>query len=65
MFATLLGDPSLINRQAGKYGAVTVESVNEFARERLGPDNRAKLIYVPRVESENEDEEAVVEAMAS
>ena len=65
MFATLLGDPSLINKQAEKYGSVTAEMVNKFVRERLGSENRAKLIYVPRLESESEDEETVVEAMAS
>jgi predicted Zn-dependent peptidase len=65
MFATLLGDPSLINRQADKYGAVTRESVNAFARDRLGADNRAKLIYVPRMREEGEAEAEVVEAMAS
>jgi zinc protease len=65
MFATLLGEPSLINRQADKYGAVTAQSVNLFARERLGPDNRAKLIYVPRAQEDGEAEADVVEAMAS
>jgi predicted Zn-dependent peptidase len=65
MFATLLGDPSLINRQADKYGAVTRDSVNAFARERLTSINRAKLIYVPRAQGENEDEAVAVEAMAS
>ena len=65
MFATLLGDPSLINRQADKYGAVTTESVNAFVQDRLGPSNRAKLIYVPRAQSENEDESMVAEAMVS
>ena len=65
MFATLLGEPSLINRQAEKYGAVTKENVNAFARERLGPANRAKLIYVPRAQDENEGEAMVAEAMAS
>jgi len=65
MFATLLGDPSLINRQADKYGTVTAQGVNAFVRERLGPDNRAKLIYVPRVQEEGEPEADAVEAMAS
>jgi predicted Zn-dependent peptidase len=65
MFATLLGDPSLINRQADKYGAVTRESVKAFTRDRLGADNRAKLIYVPRMREEGEAEAEVVEAMAS
>ena len=48
MFATLLGDPALLNTQADRYRAVTAEAVNAFARERLVRDNRAKLIYVPR-----------------
>ena len=65
MFATLLGDPALINQQADKYGAVTAQSVNAFARERLGVNNRAKLIYVPRAQEEGEAEVNVAEAMAS
>ncbi len=65
MFATLLGDPAVINTQADKYGAVTRESVNAFARDRLGADNRAKLIYVPRIQEEGEAEAEIVEAMAS
>jgi predicted Zn-dependent peptidase len=51
MFATLLGDPALINEQASRYSAVTAARVNSFVRERLGADNRAKLIYVPRAAS--------------
>jgi predicted Zn-dependent peptidase len=54
MFATLLGDPSLINKQAELYASVTVDEVNKFARSRLGADNRAKLIYVPRSREEAE-----------
>ena len=48
MFATYFGDPSLVNRQTDRYRAVTVEQVNAFARERLIPENRATLVYVPR-----------------
>jgi zinc protease len=48
MFATYFGDPTLVNQQADRYRAVTVERVNEFAREALVPDNRAMLLYVPR-----------------
>ena len=51
MFATLLGDPALINKQAEKYEAVTADRVNSFVREYLGSDNRAKLLYVPRSEN--------------
>ena len=55
MFATYFGRPQLINEQAGRYRAVTVESVNALVSERFGEDNRASLIYVPRegVESES------------
>ena len=37
-----------MNEQAERYRAVTVEQVNAFARERLGAENRAGLLYVPR-----------------
>jgi predicted Zn-dependent peptidase len=47
MFATYFGDPSLINEQVDRYRAVTAEQVTEFARARLGDDNRASLLYVP------------------
>jgi zinc protease len=48
MFATYFGDPSLVNQQADRYRAVTVERVNAFVRERLVRENRATLLYVPR-----------------
>jgi predicted Zn-dependent peptidase len=51
MFATYFGDPALLNEQPAKYQAVTVEAVNEFAVSRLGPDNRATLLYVPKIET--------------
>lgn len=50
MFATLLGDPTLVNRQADLYNEVTLEKVNKFVREYLGPDNRVKLFYVPKMQ---------------
>lgn len=65
MFATLLGDPALINAQAERYGAVTAEKVNQFARERLGADNRAKLVYVPRAQSDEVPSDSEAEAIAS
>jgi predicted Zn-dependent peptidase len=65
MFATLLGDPALINEQADLYGAVTVAQVNAFVRERLVPENRAKLLYIPRVQSAESAEDLEVEAIAS
>ena len=50
MFATYFGDPTLINEEVDRYRAVTAEQVNAFAAERLGRDNRASLLYVPRPE---------------
>lgn len=46
-FATYFGDATLINEQVARYGATTTAAVSGFARERLGPDNRAVLVYVP------------------
>jgi zinc protease len=48
MFATYFNDPTLINQQMERYRRVTAESVNAFVRERLGKDNRASLLFVPR-----------------
>ena len=48
MFTTYFGDPHLVNVQADRYRAVTAEQVNAFVRERLVPENRASLLYVPR-----------------
>ena len=48
MFATYFGDPSLVNVQLDKYQSVTADAVNAFARARLGRENRAALVYVPR-----------------
>jgi predicted Zn-dependent peptidase len=65
MFATLLGDPALLNEQASRYSEVTPEQVSAFARERLGPDNRAKLLYVPRAASSSDSESEALEVAAS
>jgi len=51
MFATYFGDPALLNDQPAKYQSVTVDAVNEFASSRLGRDNRATLLFVPKVET--------------
>ncbi|HXE61866.1 MAG TPA: pitrilysin family protein [Gemmatimonadaceae bacterium] len=48
MFAAQFDDPALLNEQTERYSAVTVDRVNAFARERLGRDNRASLLYVPK-----------------
>ncbi len=47
-FATYFGEPALLNEQLPRYRAVTDASVRALAAERLGPDNRAALLYVPR-----------------
>ena len=48
MFATYFGEPGLINAQVDRYRAVTAKDVNAFVRSRLGEDNRASLLFVPR-----------------
>jgi len=65
MFATLLGDPGLINEQAARYSRVTAEAVSAFARESLGADNRAKLLYVPRPEGTTVPDTQLMETLAS
>jgi predicted Zn-dependent peptidase len=47
-FATYYGDPTLLNEQVARYRAVNDDAVRDMAAERLGPDNRASLVYVPR-----------------
>lgn len=47
-FATYYGDPGLINVQIERFRTVTAEQLSAFAREWLGRDNRATLLYVPR-----------------
>ena len=54
MFATYFGRPELINEQAQRYRAVTVQSVNKLIAERFGEANRASLVYVPREGVETE-----------
>jgi zinc protease len=60
MFATYFGDPRQINEQVDRYREVTPARVNAFARARLGEDNRASLLYVPREEPRSDSEPAVV-----
>jgi predicted Zn-dependent peptidase len=48
LFATYFGDPRLLNEQVNRYRSVTAQEVNAFARSRLGQDNRASLLYLPR-----------------
>ncbi|MEO6443855.1 MAG: pitrilysin family protein [Gemmatimonadaceae bacterium] len=50
-FATYSGDPELVNAQVGLFQRVTTADVTRVARERLGRDNRASLLYVPRAKA--------------
>jgi zinc protease len=59
MFATYFREPELINEQSAKYRAVTAADVNRFIKERLGEDNRANLLYVPREGVEAEEAFAI------
>jgi predicted Zn-dependent peptidase len=47
-FATYFGNAALVNEHLSHYESVSLQAVNDFARARLGPDNRASLVYVPR-----------------
>jgi predicted Zn-dependent peptidase len=51
LFATYFKNPELVNEQVQRYEAVTTAEVNRFARERLGEENRASLLFLPRHES--------------
>jgi len=62
MFATYFGDPRLLNDQVDRYRRVRAADVSAFARERLGPDNRASLLYVPQ---ENDAERAAAASLAA
>jgi predicted Zn-dependent peptidase len=50
MYATYFRDPARLNDEVARYHAVTAEQVSAFARARLGEENRASLLYVPRGE---------------
>lgn len=47
-FATYLASPEVLNEQVARFSAVTSAKVSEFAAARLGDNNRASLLYVPR-----------------
>ena len=54
LFATYLGDPAKLNDEVNRYRDVTAREVNAFSRARLGEDNRASLVYVPRDAAQEE-----------
>ncbi|MEX1256840.1 MAG: pitrilysin family protein [Gemmatimonadota bacterium] len=48
MNQTVFGDAARLNSEVERVRAVTAEGIRDFARDTLGPDNRAVLTYVPR-----------------
>jgi len=57
-FATYFGDANLANEQVARYQSVTAADVSRLAHERLGPDNRVLLLYVPAEDSAPETDAA-------
>ena len=51
MFTTFFDDPGRLNGEMDRVRDVTPDDVRAFAEERLGPDNRAVVSYVPREET--------------
>ena len=48
MYATYFDRPELINELPERYRAVNAKAVNKFIKARLGENNRASLLFVPR-----------------
>lgn len=51
-YATYFGDAERVNYELDKYRSITAEQLHQFARDYLGEDNRASLVYVPRLVKE-------------
>jgi predicted Zn-dependent peptidase len=51
MYATLLDDPDMINRQLGRYLHVSAADIQAAAAEVLRPENRVVLTYMPAGET--------------
>jgi zinc protease len=47
MYATLLDDPDMVNRQLARYMAVTPEAIREVAARVFRPANRVVITYLP------------------
>jgi predicted Zn-dependent peptidase len=52
MLATYFDAPELINEEMDRYRAVTAETVRQFVREHMVPENRVVLTYLPAVAKE-------------
>ena len=59
MYATLLNDPEMINRQLSRYLSVGKAEIQAVAADVLRPDNRVVLTYVPATagQTQGADEE--------
>ena len=64
MYATYFGDAGLVNEEVVRYQSVTAAQVSAFAREFLGEDNRASLLYVPRDGGDGGEDAEIVEPLA-
>ncbi len=47
MFDLYFDDPGRLNRELDRLREVTPDQIRRFAEQRLGPDNRAIVTYVP------------------
>jgi predicted Zn-dependent peptidase len=47
MYELYFGEPERVNTLLERLRAVTVEQIRAFAEQRLGPDNRAVVVYEP------------------
>jgi predicted Zn-dependent peptidase len=66
MYATLLDDPEMINRQLGRYLAVGKAEIQAAAAEVLRSENRVVLTYVPATDAgDGTTEGATVEETAA
>ncbi len=54
LYATYFRNSEFINDEVDRYRAVTTDGVNRFIHERLGEDNRASLLFVPRDDAPGE-----------
>jgi zinc protease len=55
MYATLFGDPNIVNEQLDRYLSVTAERIAEVAAAVFRPDNRVVLTYLPEMPVADED----------
>jgi zinc protease len=65
MYATLLDDPDMINRQLGRYLAVGKAEIGAAAAEVLRPENRVVLTYVPATAAGDATDGAAAEETAA